>query len=29
VLETTEIAYLIHPEHGGTGIAPGAYAIRR
>src|SRR5262249_52311951 len=29
VLETIAVAYLIHPEHGGTGIAPGAYAIRR
>lgn len=22
-------AYLIHPEHGGTGIAPGRYLVRR
>jgi hypothetical protein len=22
-------AYLIHPEHGGTGIAPGTYLVRR
>lgn len=29
VLTTTEVTYLIHPEHGGTGIAPGTYAIRR
>lgn len=29
ILTTTAPAYLIHPEHGGTGIAPGAYAIRR
>ncbi|WP_329519149.1 hypothetical protein [Spirillospora sp. NBC_01491] len=29
VLETRAVAYLIHPEHGGTGIAPGAYAVRR
>ncbi|MCM2389016.1 hypothetical protein [Streptomyces albipurpureus] len=29
MLETTAVAYLIHPEHGGTGIAPGKYVIRR
>ncbi|MFI2350030.1 hypothetical protein ACH492_23855 [Streptomyces sp. NPDC019443] len=29
MIETTAIAYLIHPEHGGTGIAPGRYVIRR
>lgn len=29
VLEATAVSYLIHPEHGGTGIAPGAYVIRR
>jgi hypothetical protein len=29
VLTTTAVAYLIHPEHGGTGIAPGTYLIRR
>jgi hypothetical protein len=23
------VAYLIHPEHGATGIAPGTYVIRR
>ncbi|MFL6075897.1 MAG: hypothetical protein ACJ73S_21105 [Mycobacteriales bacterium] len=28
-LRTTAPAYLIHPEHGGTGIAPGIYLIRR
>ena len=28
-LRTTEVAYLIHPEHGGSGIAPGTYVIRR
>jgi len=28
-LTTTGIAYLIHPEHGGSGIAPGTYLIRR
>jgi hypothetical protein len=26
---TTGVAYLIHPEHGGSGIAPGTYVIRR
>lgn len=29
MLETTAVAYLIHPEHGGMGIAPGRYVIRR
>ncbi len=29
VLECTEPAYLLHPEHGATGIAPGAYVLRR
>lgn len=29
VVRTTRPAYLIHPEHGGTGIAPGSYLIRR
>ncbi|MFC8197094.1 hypothetical protein ACFWBR_13105 [Streptomyces sp. NPDC060006] len=28
-LEATAVAYLIHPEHGGTGIAPGRYVVRR
>jgi hypothetical protein len=28
-LTTSGAAYLIHPEHGGTGIAPGTYVIRR
>ncbi|WP_433330326.1 hypothetical protein [Spirillospora sp. CA-294931] len=28
-LETSQVAYLIHPEHGGTGIAPGTYVVRR
>ena len=28
-LTTSGVAYLIHPEHGGTGIAPGSYVIRR
>ncbi|KAA0023612.1 hypothetical protein [Antrihabitans cavernicola] len=29
ILDTEVTAYLIHPEHGGTGIAPGRYVIRR
>lgn len=29
VLEATAVAYLIHPEHGATGIAPGRYVVRR
>ena len=29
VLECTEPAYLLHPEHGATGIAPGSYMLRR
>lgn len=28
-LETTEPAYILHPEHGAAGIAPGAYTLRR
>ena len=28
-LTTTATAYLIHPEHGATGIAPGRYLVRR
>jgi len=28
-LSTTGVAYLIHPEHGGSGIASGTYVIRR
>ncbi len=28
-LEATAVAYLIHPEHGATGIAPGCYVVRR
>jgi hypothetical protein len=28
-LRTTGVAYLIHPEHGGSGIAPAHYNIRR
>ena len=29
MFETSAVAYLIHPEHGGTGIAPGRYVVRR
>lgn len=29
VLECTAPAYLLHPEHGGSGIAPGRHVIRR
>ena len=29
VLECTGPAYVLHPEHGATGIAPGAYVLRR
>jgi hypothetical protein len=29
ILDATEAAYLIHPEHGATGIASGRYVIRR
>ncbi len=29
IVETTTVAYLIHPEHGGTGLAAGQYVIRR
>lgn len=28
-LECTEPAYVLHPEHGATGIAPGSYMLRR
>jgi hypothetical protein len=28
-LTTTAPAYVIHPEHGATGIAPGTYLLRR
>ncbi|MFI6514134.1 hypothetical protein ACIBF1_01080 [Spirillospora sp. NPDC050679] len=28
-LRTSRPAYLLHPEHGGSGIAPGTYVIRR
>lgn len=29
ILDTACVAYLIHPEHGATGIAPGKYVIGR
>ena len=29
VLECTEPAYILHPEHGAAGIAPGSYMLRR
>ncbi|WP_433281116.1 hypothetical protein [Micromonospora sp. CA-244673] len=29
VLRCVRPAYLIHPEHGGSGIAPGTYLVRR
>ncbi|MEV5826030.1 hypothetical protein AB0L25_10675 [Spirillospora sp. NPDC052242] len=29
VFETSAVAYLMHPEHGASGVAPGAYAVRR
>jgi len=29
VLECTGPAYVLHPEHGAAGIAPGAYVLRR
>ncbi|MET4050650.1 hypothetical protein ABIB34_004436 [Rhodococcus sp. UYP5] len=29
ILDNTVTAYLIHPEHGATGIAPGRYVIGR
>ncbi|RFU40784.1 hypothetical protein DZF91_15310 [Actinomadura logoneensis] len=29
VFEATAPVYLMHPEHGGSGIAPGTYVIRR
>ncbi|MBF6137260.1 hypothetical protein IU501_30240 [Nocardia otitidiscaviarum] len=28
-LDTRAPAYLLHPEHGGSGIAPGRYVVRR
>jgi hypothetical protein len=29
IFENTAPAYLIHPEHGGTGVAPGRWLVRR
>lgn len=29
VFETMDVAFLLHREHGGTGIAPGTYVVRR
>ena len=29
ILEATEPAYLLHPEHGAAGLAPGTYELRR
>lgn len=29
IIETRAVAYLIHPEHGATGLAPGRYVVRR
>ena len=29
VLDCTAAAYILHPEHGATGIAPGTYELRR
>ncbi|KOG30058.1 hypothetical protein [Streptomyces resistomycificus] len=29
VVDVREVAYLIHPEHGATGLAPGRYVVRR
>ena len=29
IVEVTGVAYLVHPEHGATGIAPGRYVIGR
>ncbi|MFI6094394.1 hypothetical protein ACIA8G_02505 [Lentzea sp. NPDC051213] len=29
IIENTAPAYLLHPEHGGTGIAPGRWVVRR
>lgn len=28
-LNATSVVYLLHPEHGGAGIAPGRYLVRR
>jgi hypothetical protein len=29
IFEATEPVYLLHPEHGASGCAPGAYVVRR
>ncbi len=29
IVENTAPAYLIHPEHGGSGVAPGRWLVRR
>jgi hypothetical protein len=29
VFDNTAPAYLVHPEHGGTGVAPGRWLVRR
>ncbi|GAA0438607.1 hypothetical protein Acor_62850 [Acrocarpospora corrugata] len=29
VFETSAVAYLLHPEHGASGCAPGSYVVRR
>ncbi|OLT37358.1 hypothetical protein BJF79_29640 [Actinomadura sp. CNU-125] len=29
VFETSAVAYLMHPEHGASGCAPGTYLVRR
>jgi hypothetical protein len=29
IFEASAVVYLLHPEHGGTGCAPGAYVVRR
>ncbi|GAA3570025.1 hypothetical protein GCM10022419_058620 [Nonomuraea rosea] len=29
MFEASSVVYLLHPEHGGTGCAPGTYVVRR
>ncbi|MGH3379114.1 MAG: hypothetical protein ACRDP6_30735 [Actinoallomurus sp.] len=29
MFQTSAVAYLLHPEHGATGCAPGTYVVRR
>ncbi|WP_202125723.1 hypothetical protein [Actinomadura physcomitrii] len=29
VFEASEVVYLLHPEHGASGCAPGTYVVRR